>query len=71
MSAPKHPIGTKIRFTQELTEPTLDPNISHIFAHIGDGGEIIGHDAKTGYQVTSVSGSDWFGASDSEFEVVR
>jgi hypothetical protein len=64
-------VGTKIRFNQTLEGgPTSDrPAVTYAFK--GEAGEIVGHGTKEGYWVQTDMEAQPFGASDTEFDVVK
>lgn len=69
----KIPIGTPIRFTKELSCGPSDEHPALLYAKRGQLGEITGWNDRPdeGYMVRT---SDWqtpFGASPSEFEVIK
>ena len=73
MDAIKHPIGSRIRFLDDITGPASGDHPAYIYAKGGDLGRITDHNevAHEGYWVTWDGWDASFGASDKEFEVVN
>lgn len=65
------PVGTRIRFTKNLTEPAGDEHPGRLYAEKGSLGEITGHGTREGYWVKWDHWPHPFGASRDEFELVK
>lgn len=64
------PVGTRIRFTKELTASACEDHPNLLYARAGELGEITGHGCREGYWVKT---DDWqtpFGAWPYEFEAL-
>lgn len=65
------PVGTRIRFTQELISPACGDHPELVYAYRGELGQVTGHGTKEGYWVKSDQWPHSFGASPEEIEVVK
>lgn len=65
------PVGTRIRFTRELTAPPCEDHPGFLYARRGDTGTITGHGTPEGYWAKTDGTYPPFGVAPGEFEVIE
>ena len=65
------PVGTKIKFTRELSCDATGDHPAFLFASKGQLGEVTGYGTREGYWVKADNWPAPFGASENEFVLVE